>query len=225
MKPFPFYFENDLIPAEALAPAKYVSDEHWDSLASSSTFLPRLQVMTGNSGLVSSGKISPGRLGLVKSKEEVEDLGNQIDCIPLSFRYKAMSFSDNGDVVSKFNPSDPEFKKIQEKSSIQNSGCMAGIEFLLWLPNQDKFCTFYLASVSARKESANIRGLIGKGATIKTKFIESKRYKWHAPVVTVCSSPLDPPEMEALKEEMEKFNNPKESEVELADSNEGGRDR
>jgi hypothetical protein len=128
-------------------------------------------------------------------------------------------------VISVFDMESDEFKRIQEKSAEQDSGCMYGPEFLVYIPQIKEFATFFCGSKSARRESPTIKALLTKPATLKSKKIETKRYTWYGPQATSCSTPFDPPDLEALKKVVEKFNNPPKTEVEAAPEEETDRER
>jgi hypothetical protein len=124
-----------------------------------------------------------------------------------------MRFGDDG-VESYYNSDHPEFKKIMEESKLQDSGALFGFEFLIYLGAQKEFCTLYLNSKSSRKEAPNLKGLIGKFATLKIKFIETKKYSWHVPVCFPCSTPFELPPTEEIHERVAKFIDVKDSDVE-----------
>lgn len=216
--------KNEVTIPGIQVPQKY-EDDVFDDLAKSGDFLPRVQVMGGNSSLVKTEQIPIGVYALVHNKDKFDNLTKEFDCFVLSWRPKAMD--TNGDQpLSVFNHESEQFKKICEASSGQDSGCMYGPEFLVYLKGANCFATFFFSSKSARRESPSMKGRLGKAATCKIKLIESRKYSWHSPVIVPCTTPFDAPDPEALKEQLEKFNNPPESEVETVDATEGaGRER
>lgn len=94
-----------------------------------------------------------------------------------------------------------------------------GPEFLIWIPgaNPQSFATFFCGNKTMRREAPNLRGLIGRAATLKVTLIETKKYSWHGPVVVPCSTPFDLPDMEEIKAQVSRFNNPPEQDVEKAE--------
>ncbi|GAG07839.1 unnamed protein product, partial [marine sediment metagenome] len=100
-------------------------------------------------------------------------------------------------------------------------------EFLLWIPSQNLFTTYHASSKTARREAQKMEPLIGKAITLRCKLIDppKSRFKWHGPVVTGCSTPLETPSVEDMQAEVVKFQNPQESVVEVADEDESGRER
>ena len=126
--------------------------------------------------------------------------------------------------------------KIKALASVKDSGCMCGIEVLLWIAPIQKFATFYMASKSAARVAKQVRSYIDEAnnqpgpATLKSTLIETKKFKWHAPVVTSCSTPFNNPEQDVFLKTLDKFQNPadesggKEKIVD-APAEEGGRER
>lgn len=208
-----------VVPAniqEALARAnQQANSQAFDKVAKAGDWLPRLQLIGGNSGLCQDGTVKIGCYALITSSEIVTDIGKNIDMLVLTWRPKALDTTVEPP-LSVFDVNDPRFKVIEDKSGIKDSGCMYGPEFLVWLPAQQKFATFFLGSPTGRREAVKLKPLIGSAATLTSKLIETDKYKWHGPVVTACSVPLTPPDLETLNKELERFLNPPKSQVEQA---------
>lgn len=201
-----------------LATAKYADDKAFTDIANSSGFLPRLQLYAINSEVVAAGKIQGGAFGIVTRKDNITPIGKSVNCYPLVWRFKAVRFTDDG-VINKYNPNDPEFIKIKQDASVPNArGVMAGVEFLLYIPETEQFVTYFMSNKSALAEAPNLRGLLEKGsaATIKSEFTKNKKGAFYVPLVTACSMPLDMYDVEEAKALSHKFANPKETEVEQA---------
>lgn len=192
---------NEIMIPEAASLQKY-SDKDFDAMASSA-YLPRLQLMTSSSDICKTGAFPINHYALINGQNHT-DVGLEVDALIIAWRPKAMKMAD--DIVVSYNPNDDLFRQIQQESETKDSGCMYGPEFLVF--TQGKFATFFLGSKSARKEGQNVRARLGQIATLKSKLIEWKAYKWQAPVVIPCNSPFDLPSTEAITEEVEKFNNP-----------------
>jgi hypothetical protein len=208
----------------SLAPSKYGSSEDFAGLASSSSFLPRVMLMGANSTLVQEGKINQGHYGLVRAKDECEDLTREVACLPLSWRAKAMEISGS-DITTVYDRKNPEFTRISEKSAIQNSGCMYGPEFLLWIPSAKCFATFYCSSKTSRREAPQIECRIGKPMLLKSNLIKGKKFNWFGPVATNCSVSFAVPSVEQITTEVSRFNNPPASDKEAAPEGAGDRER
>ncbi|KKL24502.1 hypothetical protein LCGC14_2414680 [marine sediment metagenome] len=213
---------NELVPKELTTGA--LTDNNFSDTAASlaESYLSRLQLFGSKSDACAEGKIGIGRYGIVRDKEIV-DLGDELDAVIVSWRPKALQITAEG-IVASHEPDSDLYKKIKELSSIKDSGCMHGPEFLLWIPSQDQFVTFHMSSKTARRESQKMEPLIGKAATFRCHLIDSGRFKWHGPVVTGCSTQLEVPPVEEIQEQVERFQNPPKQEVELAKDDDSGRE-
>lgn len=192
--------------------------------ANAATYLQRLQLFGSKSDACAEGKIGIGHWGLVND-DQITDLGVATDVIFLGFRAKALDTS--GDTVINNHDAQSEvFAAIREKSEERDSGCMYGPEFLVYVPSEALFATYFASSKTARREAKKIRPLFGCAATLKCRLIEKGKYKWHGPVVLTCSAALDLPDPKIAKAQIDKFNNPPESDVEVVDeTSDTGRER
>jgi len=224
---------NELAIPENTQLVKKSDQDVFDDFVSSGDYLPRIQLMTGNSGLVQQGHASVGEYAFITGKDDYECLGKEIDVLVCSWRLKAMEISDDA-IISVYDVSDPNFMKIKALAGVKDSGCMCGIEFLLWIAPIQKFATFYMASKSAARVAKQVRSYIDEEnnqpgpATLKAVLIETKKYKWHAPVVTSCSTPFNNPDQETFLKNLDKFQNPADESggAEKAPAiEEGGRER
>jgi len=116
---------NELISMEDLGQAKYGDDQSFSLVSTASAFLPRLQLFGANSEVVKEGKFPMGCYGLVRSKEQIDDLTKEVAVLVLGWRPKAMQI-DGDDITTLYNPSLDAFKQIAAKSEESNSGCMYG---------------------------------------------------------------------------------------------------
>lgn len=205
--------ENALIPIEELAVQKY-DDSMFDSI-SSSKYLPRVQLMTSGSAQCKSGAFPINHYALVDGKNYA-DLTQEVNCLVVAWRPKALRTGD--EIISCYDTSSPEFIKIQTDSEVKDSGCMFGPEFLLYIPSENKYATFFMGSKSSRNESPSLKALMGKAATLASQHIQTKKYDWYAPKIVACEVPFDVPPIEEIKEQVETFTNPPESEVETVDN-------
>lgn len=187
-------------------------DKEFALVAVAGDWLPRLSLCGGNSDLAKEGKVPMGQYAMVNGKDVVV-LGASVDCFPLAWRPKAMSMTADG-VVSNFDPTSDQFKDLAAKSEIQDSGCMFGPEFLLWVPEVKRYITFMMGSKSSRREAPNLKGLIAQPTTLKVTLLAGKKFKWHNPVIVKCSTPFAmPSDLEELKSVKDKFENPPKTPV------------
>lgn len=206
---------NTLIPIDNNSISKYGSDGDFAAVSSTFQFLPRLQLFGSNSDFVKRGRIPMAHYGLVTQKETVEDMGPEVDMVPVSWRPKAMRIT-NDQPLSYYNPQSEDFQKVQKDSEQPNSGCMFGPEFLVWLPVLKKFASFFMSSKTARNRAQEVRALMGCGATLGVQLIETAKYTWHGPTIRPCSAEFDNlPDADELKKQVDTFNNPSESTIEF----------
>lgn len=227
---------NEIMVPDGLETGSLVVSKPQDirDMAKTADYLQRVQITGSNSDIVQNQKIEAGFIVLVQDKEHFVDLGKEVDMIFYTMRPKALQIDQTaGQILQFFDRSHSEFKRIQAQSAIRDSGCMFGLEFLVYLPNREQFASFYCGSKSGRKESPNILDIMNvsddpdnpiwkpAAITIKPKFIPKapgRKYSWWSFEVFKCSSPLAAqPEMEELKTEVEKFNTPPKSTVEKAE--------
>lgn len=184
-------------------------------------FLPRLQLFTGNSDQVKRMKIPLAHYGLIKGKEkELIPLGPTVLCIPLAWRAKAMDVSNDDNILAYHNQNSEEFKRIvQTANTVQNSKCMYGPEFLLWLGATHGFVTFLMGSKTARNAAAPMRALLPRAdgilrtGILSAIFIEDDKNSWHGPKVEFSSQSIENPPAEGLVEMITAFLNPQDSGV------------
>ena len=214
---------NTLIDPNAIGGNKY-DDKAFDATSSSNTYLPRLALLTSSSEACKSGEFMVNHFALQKDSQNI-DLGTEVDILVLAWRPKAMDMS--GDVIITSYESESEsFRNIQAKADVKDSKCMFGPEFLVYVPKVQQFMTFFCGSKSSRREAAGVKGRMHKAATLKPKKCETKDYTWFVATAHDCSTPFNLPEMDAIKEQIEKFNNPPAPTIEkIAAPATGGRER
>lgn len=207
---------TDLIPImQNLPVSQYATNDVFNDIAKSTTWLPRLQLFGSNSEECKTGKVPIAHYGLVKDKDTLIDLGESVNVLPIRWRPKAMRFPQGQNPVSFYDPNDEGFKKIKEDSSQPNARCIFGPEFLIYVLDKNEFATFLMGNKTARNVAQEVLGYMQKGRaiTLKAKLIRTPSYSWHGPQIFPCSLPvtLDPLLLEA---EVEKFNNPPKNQVE-----------
>lgn len=196
-----------------LSPAKFATSEALSQLTTTG-YLARVQLLGGNSEIVKEGKFPIGHFAVVVGKNH-EDLTTEFNAVILSWRPKAMQFRP--DILSYYDPTSKEFKEIIVRANEGgDSGCGYGPEFLLWLPDYDKFALFFCSNVTARNEAGNIHSFMHKVCTFKSELIKTKKYTWHGPRVSKCDLEVKMPDLAVITEVMTRFNNPPVNEIEQA---------
>ena len=100
------------------------SDDQFAELAKSADYLGRLTLFTKGKA-VNKRLVGPGNYG-IPTGEEVDDLGDTIDIVPLARRPKALDMTDNEAIIANYDPDSDEFKRIAAKSLEKESHCMYG---------------------------------------------------------------------------------------------------
>jgi hypothetical protein len=215
--------ETSLINTQDCGVSKYATDDALSSVTRASGFLPRIQLCGSSSNEAKEGRVGMGHFAMVRNKKSLIDLGNEFVCVLVSWRPKAMRFNSDP-LVSYYNHLSPEFKAIVEQSAQADAGCGYGPEFLLWLPEQGEFVTYFMSNKTARTEAAVVKQYMGRACVFKSSLIKTKKYSWHGPVCSEYTSPISAmPDEVTVKEIVNAFNNPVESDVETAEKSTSGR--
>ena len=197
--------------------------ETLDELSKGSAFLPYIKLMTGSSELCKDGTIPTNHYALFQGKKYT-DLGEAITAYVVVWRPKAMQFGD--DFIVSYEETCDTFKRIQEKMPVKNSGCMAGPEFLLWVPSIKKFVLFFMGSISANYEAPNMADRIKKMVRLTSHKITKAKNTWFAPSCLPCEEVPDTyPTTEDFNSTVQSFQNPVTSDVELAEEQGTSRER
>jgi hypothetical protein len=223
---------NDLIPFDAnqLPSTELVTDEQLQELSKGTDYLQRIQLITKGK-YVDTAKIQPGRYGVPQpGGEEITDLGPQIDILPLCVRPKALDMRDREAVVAVYDMDAPAFQEIKEASGQSGGGCMWGPSFLVVERSTGQCYEFFCGTKSTRaisgdlvnflpvsEASAERKGIDAHGplpCTLKVRYAKRGPHGWHVPVVNKCSEPFTSlPNMDKLREEVEKFTSAKDNGV------------
>lgn len=206
---------NELAPWEDQSglPQKY-DDKSFTDLTKLAAFIQRIQFMSPKSDICQTGKFPMNHYALVESKDNLVDIGEQVDCMPVAWRPKALEINGKETLIV-YDPESDDFRRIFEASQqSQSKGFMCGPEFLLWVPSIRKFVTFFTGNKSTRIEATAIKNYIGKSATLRWRSAENRYGKWNTPAIQACSTPIDPPDLDEYKEMLDRFNNPPKQTVE-----------
>ena len=148
---------TNLVPVnlDQLPSTQIGSDDQFADLAKSADYLGRLQLFTKGKA-VNRKLVGPGNYGIPESEEEVDDLGDTIDIIPLARRPKAIDMTDNEAIIVNYDPDSDEFKRIAAKSLEKESHCMYGPSFLVFERSRGLFLEFFCGNKSSRSEAKKI---------------------------------------------------------------------
>jgi hypothetical protein len=162
---------------------------------------------------VTEAKIGAGRYGIVRDGE-ITDLGPEIDIICLKVRARAFEKDEQGEITVSYDKTDAEYQRIAALQAAKVQGRMAGPEFLIWVPAEACFATFFCGSPTLKREARKFGPFLGgRACNLRTKIIKNAKGKWHGPVVNACSGTPDPlPTKEDADAQVEKFTNPPKQE-------------
>jgi len=222
--------DNALVPAsfEQLPSTQIGGDELYTELAKGGDYLGRLQLFTKGRA-INKELIRPGHYGIPEGDDEVVDLGNSVNILPLARRPKAIDMTDSEALVISYDMQSSEFQRIQAKSAESDSHCQFGPSFMVYEQSQNRFLEFFCGNKSNRIEAKKLfpylpltqaaidaRAANGENVTdlkphgpiavaLKVKLVENKRGSWHVPMVTVCAVPIVLPAMKVIAREIERF--------------------
>jgi hypothetical protein len=241
---------TNLVPVnlDQLPSTQIGSDDQFADLAKSADYIGRLQLFTKGKA-VNRKLVGPGNYG-IPNGEEVDDLGDTIDIIPLARRPKAIDMTDNEAIIVNYDPEAAEFKRIAAKSLEKESHCMYGPSFLVFERSRGLFLEFFCGSKSTRSEAKkvypylpltqadidtkaahgdDVSEMVPHGPlplTLNSRLVEKGTYSWHVPVVVKCATPFDKlPPMERIVKEINAFLIVKDNGVERAAPAQSGRAR
>lgn len=131
------------------------SDEKFDEMSRSNTFLGRLQLYSKGAA-IDEGLIPPGTYGIPESDKKITNLGNSIDILPLAKRPKALDLSDKSAIIANYDAESETFIDIASRSENTNSNCMYGTSFLVYEKDSGRFLEFFCGTKSTRPLAGDI---------------------------------------------------------------------
>ncbi len=215
-----------------------------EKLSQGSDFLKRIQLYSKGKH-VDKKLIESGNFGVPLSAEVIKQLGETVDVLLIERRAKAIDMSDLENLIITYDSTSNEFRRIEGASATKDSGCSYGPSYLVFERVTGKFYEFFCGSKSARIESSAINAylpvteaMIEAGVTEETKvrgpkpctlrahLVETPRFTWHVPKAEDCLTPFAKlPTPEQIGEEVGKFRNPDEPEVEVVQTDSRKRKR
>lgn len=209
--------------------------------AGENSFLPRIQLMTFVTGHVKDGNIEAGHYGVPRGEGDVQDLGTEIDLLPLAVRNKALDTTLDPP-LAVYDAQTEEYQRIKALSGEKDSGCMFGPSFLVLERNTGELFELFLGNKSGRQEAGKMAPYLPVSEdqakafgvevkeptpfTLRNKVVSRPRQSWHVPVVGKCSTPFNSlPDLERISAEVGRFVQAKQDGPEAAKEATSGRTR
>jgi hypothetical protein len=190
-------------------------DDNQDNFTKGFSFLPRIEFKSGQAKIVKQKKFPGDHYALVVGKNELLDLGETFPAFILSYRYKALDFSEKGKVKVSYDPDSAEFAAIQKEADKKRpegemAGAMYGAEFLIAFQNPStgkvELGTVLCGSASWKAAAKKMFGLTRKFVLFGSKLVEG-RYTYQAPEISTYSGTFDYSEIKNLKKQVADFAN------------------
>ncbi len=212
-----------------------------EKLANSKSYLQRIQLYSKGKP-IETAMIPPGHFG-IPVNDTIQDLGDEIDILPLAVRPKAIDCKDRDAIIVSYDDECEAFEVIKEKSEVKNSNCMWGFAFLVFERSTAQYYEFFFGTKTSRNEVGNVAIFLPKTeeqiasltkkfgrppqpagpCTLKVKYIQKGDWGWHAPVTHPCSTPFKGYVCDEAIEQINKFAALKDTELEKVDEPVDGR--
>lgn len=227
---------KDLIPADVFAgvPSNAVAEDSFNDVATATDYLQRLQLISKGK-YVDSRQAQGGDYAVILDSETCQSLGDTVDLLVLERRHKAIDMSDTNSILVSHDATSELYATIRANSSVKDSGCQYGVEFLVIERSTAKLYAFFFGTKSLRRVLQTMYGYMPLNAeqikarklegvkphgpipvTLTSKNIRQKTYSWFVPEFQDCSTPFTQdqiPTPEKIKEERIKFLTPDKDEV------------
>ena len=110
-------------------------------------FIPAMRLIIKSSPLTDAG-FPVNHFGIAYSADDVQDAGSQVEGYLVNYRHKAVSGLQDKNIKTVYDKESPEYKAIADQVGVMNSGCAAGPEVLVYVPERDELVTFHFGSKS-----------------------------------------------------------------------------
>lgn len=176
---------------------------------SEATFYPRIKFCTNAAAIVKRRKFPENHFGLIKSKEEMLDLGDTFVGAPLAYRFTALDFSEKGKCTRHHDPNTEDFKRIKKESEKKRgqdemNPYMCGIEFIMYVPEYG-LVTLLCHNFSWRQQAGKLVGLCKakRAAQFSHSLRDGGKFPYEGPDVSAYIGNIDVPD--DLREKAEDF--------------------
>lgn len=213
--------------------SKYSTPEVAKSVATNRAFLPQIRVMGSNTGAVKNGTYPHmGTFALVEGAgTKFTNYGKELTALLVSWRPRAICYRPT--YMNSFNPQSDIYKTIVkgQQAGGPNNPNAVGPEFLIWIFEHGVFAEFFHGNASLSNEGAigigifeeqnQKQGWIPVSFKCELAVKKAANQSWHTSRLSRYTSEISPekfPPIDELVEIRERFNNPKEANVETAET-------
>lgn len=158
------------------------SQEEFRELTAGSSVLMGIKLMQPLSDPVTAKKAQPGEFMLVNL-----NLGEEFLAVIGPWRPHALHLKNKTVISESFDQHSDEFKAIErreaelKKTRVEGEGAMAGVDFLLWLPEKKTF-GYYFFCKTAKQIADDVVGKQGELVCF-TSTLVGKKFKWYLPEI------------------------------------------
>lgn len=185
--------------------ASRYQEDVFNDLTIQGGFLPRLNLYTGRSKIVQKELFKANHYGVVVGKDKLNDLGENVVCVPLAYRPMALDLREKK-AVAYFDPSAAKFEEVKKDSAVKDSKCMCGIQFLLYVKDFG-LATYYCASKSAKMLAPQIRKLMNTFVSLGSHTVEAGEWVYRAPTISISNVHFELPKLEEITAKKAEFTN------------------
>ena len=185
------------------------------SLAGSGDYLRRVKLAADLTAEVKKDKTAQVGDFIIQG---VSNLGAQVNVVVVKARPHALQLVQGSSKVGaeSYNMADPLFQQIRADKdanpSQQEPNNMYGYDFLLWLPEDRTFVTYFLCKMSLFKSVPSFTKNTGKFCVMSSKEEHSKKnasITYRVPTLVVLNEEYDAPTQEEFEHALKLFNNPR----------------
>lgn len=176
-----------------------------NAMPSSSNRQPYLKFISSKASEAKDGRIGVNHFAIIDGdKDNPIDLGTEVEVLIFGRRAKAMDVSGDDTVVT-FDSESDTYADIADRAQNggMGSGCMAGLEVLVWLDEKQRWATYHMTSKTMQYESGNFLAIyqnflegvtqLPVGTLFAKKIVSKKFGDYYVGTVRESSASVAPP--------------------------------
>lgn len=179
------------------------NDSFLDKLVINAKFHPRIQLFSSKSREVEVGNIPVNHWGISAGKDKFDSLGETFVALPVAVRPFAMDLSGKKP-ASYYDTKSEGFIKCYENCNFKDSKMMAGVQFLLLLPD-NKYATYFCASKSAKVVADQLMKLLFRFIEFSSYTVVTDSWAYRAPKISLSDIQFDLPDPDSIRAAVKEF--------------------